>query len=116
VNDEIDRLAAELAALRSADDILTFRAKLDKPTAQAVIRRLSPLDRAAVVLCVGFADRNRWAPFNATIVDGLDADAIWAEGTEQVVERPIPSAQPWNQSSGQLTSRNKRRTATRRTR
>ena len=114
--EDIAALAAKLAALHTAQDILTFRRRLDAATAQAVIRALSPIDRAAVLLCVQFASQDRWAPFNSAIIDGLDAEAIWLSSSEQPIAQPLPSGHNCESIDGQLTSRNQRRVATRRAR
>ena len=109
-------LGEELRVLRTPDQILSFRQKLDKGTAQAVIRSLSAVDRAAVLLCLQFAGTNRFDRFNSEIIDDLDGAAIWAAGSEQVVEKTIPSLQPLS-SYGRSSNREQHRsTARRRTR
>lgn len=106
-------LALQLRALRTPDAILAFRQRLDKDTAQAVIRALSPVDRGAVLLCLQFASSNRFDPYNSQIVDELDAAAIWAAGSEQVQEKSIPSLQSLS-SHGRASNREQHRSTARR--
>lgn len=65
----IEALAQQLLALRTPEQIRDFRRRLDKPTAQAVIRSLGPVDRGAILLCLAFEADGWKPPFTSEIID-----------------------------------------------
>lgn len=72
----IAALADELGQLRRTDDIRRFRRKLDKQTAQKVIRACPPLVRATVLLALTFGDDSRYRIGDSEIgVLSADEDA-----------------------------------------
>ena len=78
-NSLVDSLATELLTLKRSSQIRAFRNRLDKATAQKVIRSplISAVDRGAISLCLQFGEpqggkpqgNTRWAP------RGLSAEA-----------------------------------------
>jgi hypothetical protein len=67
-NSLVDSLATELLTLKRSSQIRAFRNRLDKATAQKVIRSplISAVDRGAISLCLQFGEPHRGTPHRGT--------------------------------------------------
>lgn len=77
-NTRVAAIAHQLRQQRTAAGLLQIRRQLDKPTAQAVIRAVPPVERGAILLCMAFRSTDRWAPFDSGIIEGDPAE-LWPE-------------------------------------